>query len=942
MKKYFWCLLCAICAAICLVTVASAANETVYYSVIGGRLYFNKESGAITGCDEKVTEADIPSVIEGVSVVAIGRNAFYGCNKLTAVTIPNSVTSIGKTAFFACKSLLSVAIPASVISIGDEAFASCQSLTAINVNAANSNYSSTDGVLFNKNQTELICYPAGKSGAYVIPDSVTSFGFWSFYKCKNLTSVVIPDSVTSIDGCAFQSCSALTTVMIPSSVTSIGYATFDGCSSLTSVTIPDSVTSIDAYAFQSCKSLTTVTIPSGVLFIAQGAFNDCISLTKVKIPNSVTYIDWSAFEGCSSLTSVTIPDSVTSIGQEAFYKCSGLRTVTIPENVTFIGNSAFRDCDELKDVYYGGTQEQWDKLRGHGNIPSNTIIHYNSVGEVGNEVKETRIIYTSGVADAGKELYPMTVQWGWDLFKDSAYTPDNRKAIVAAALSRAAEAGQDKAEALLQTLGFTFYYSDNYKFDWTDVEHPAFTMGHKMIELNGRETDFYILVIRGTKGFDDALTDGGSWFGAFGSAAAYIRSELDKFYDTSHVVAKENSVFFITGHSLGAATGNLLAAKLSEDFSGDRVFAYTFATQAPLIQSDKGSHRNIFNLINKEDIIANLPTWRLNRNGITAFFSRQKAPSKIYDNFKDITSGKDLKHIMKWNVGWSLTAHSMDTYLAFLLTDSKALEKQLEASGKYSCVHMRPAGSGKGGGGGSLFAADSVNIEIFDEDGDMIGRVVSGETDVSVTQGVYVETEDNGVRVYMLGDGDFTVKMTGFGQVDYTAESFDLSASEVTESKVFSNVQLSAETALNSAFGSSIQPDEVQLLTVDASGAFTGKIETDGSRTDISTDAPTLSTCDLAYESGQVSVTAVVDNFTDKSVNGNLFAALYENGQFLDCVCLSECETPRGREIRRKLEFNRETAIWNAGNLKAKLFYVDSTTVQSLTPAAEIWHENKE
>ena len=131
----------------------------------------------------------------------------------------------------------------------------------------------------------------------------------AFDSCYNLTNVIIPDGVTTIGYYAFSSCSSLTSVTIPDSVTSIGYSAFSGCSSLTSVTIPDSVTSIGYSAFGSCYSLASITIPDSVTTIGDSAFYNCNSLTKVTIPDSVTTIGYCAFGSCENLASVTFTDT---------------------------------------------------------------------------------------------------------------------------------------------------------------------------------------------------------------------------------------------------------------------------------------------------------------------------------------------------------------------------------------------------------------------------------------------------------------------------------------------------------------------------------------------------------------------------------------------------------------------------------------------------------
>ncbi len=177
------------------------------------------------------------------SVTYIGNEAFYCCISLSSVTIPDSVTIIGYYAFEGCSKLSSVTIPDSVTAIGISAFLHCPRLESINVDSNNAKYFSIDGVLFNKNATALITYPAAKqSAAYTIPDSVTSIKGNAFYGCTSLSSVTIGDYVTTIGDYAFENCSSLSSVTIPDSVTSIGSIAFRGCSKLTSISFIDPTT----------------------------------------------------------------------------------------------------------------------------------------------------------------------------------------------------------------------------------------------------------------------------------------------------------------------------------------------------------------------------------------------------------------------------------------------------------------------------------------------------------------------------------------------------------------------------------------------------------------------------------------------------------------------------------------------------------------------------
>ncbi len=308
------------------------------------------------------------------TVTAVGINAFENHSRLTSITIPNSVTSIGGYAFSGCSGLTSITIPNSVTSIGNWAFKNCDGLTSvtignsatancfpyafwdcknlteINVNPENANYSSINGVVYDKNASTLILCP-NKKASITIPNSVTSIGNYAFMNCSELSSITIPNSVETIGDYAFKSCSRLSSITIPDSVTSIGRSSFEYCVGFTSITIPNSVTSIGDYAFSGCSGLTSITIPHSVTSIRRSAFEYCDGLTSITIPNSVTSIGNSAFRGCSGLTSITIPNSVTSIGGYAFNNCSSLTTVTIPNSVKAIEISAFEGCPKLETIY---------------------------------------------------------------------------------------------------------------------------------------------------------------------------------------------------------------------------------------------------------------------------------------------------------------------------------------------------------------------------------------------------------------------------------------------------------------------------------------------------------------------------------------------------------------------------------------------------------------
>ena len=343
--------------------------------------YWVNEDNTVTisRCAKDVAEVNIPSEIEGATVTEIDGDAFFKCVDLKKVTIPSTVTSIGYDTFFGCTSLENIV-----------------------VDTENKNYISEDGILFNKSKTELIQYPAAKSGvSYTIPSSVSKIDGCAFKYTQNVNTINVPQQTTSIAAGAFSNSVNLEAINVDEN--NLYYTSDNGVlfnkdkselvaypaeKSDTSYTVPESVTYIQAQAFYGCTNLTSVSLTDNVYDMGSSVFSDCTNLTDVVLSEDLSWIQGSTFSNCTSLKSVKIPSDVDTIYSSAFSGCASLESITIPKSVDLIEQYAFYDCNSLKDIYYFGTETQWNKIdieensAGDGNgALKNATIHYNKTAE---------------------------------------------------------------------------------------------------------------------------------------------------------------------------------------------------------------------------------------------------------------------------------------------------------------------------------------------------------------------------------------------------------------------------------------------------------------------------------------------------------------------------------------------------------------------------------
>ncbi len=286
-------------------------KEFVLPTLLDGKLITG--FGASCFEDSGITTLNAPA-----NYTWVGESAFSDCANLNSITFSANTQRIEAYAFYDCDSLTSVVLPESLSTIGESAFEDCNYLNSVTLNAG-----------------------------------LQEIGAGAFRYCNSITNIYIPGTVQTIGYEAFYDTS-LTSLTLENGVASIGESAFQDCDTLSAVTIPGTVTEIGAYAFNGCDALGTVVLESGVTTLGENAFSNCPQLWSLSFSDTLSSIGNNAFSYDAALGSITLPGSLTTIGEEAFSDCDGIGEVWISENSGLtIGNNAFYSCDNLTGVSVG-------------------------------------------------------------------------------------------------------------------------------------------------------------------------------------------------------------------------------------------------------------------------------------------------------------------------------------------------------------------------------------------------------------------------------------------------------------------------------------------------------------------------------------------------------------------------------------------------------------
>ena len=632
----------------------------------------------------------LSSVDIGDSVEEIGSNAFAGCISLGAINLKNT-QSAGRCAFKGCKNLTDAVVH--LYSVSEEMFSGCSKLKNLDLSAAKIEYSAFAGcsslteIVIPDVIRQIYGYAFSDcTGIKTVKlgNCITEIGAGAFYNCSNLTDLFLYkdpritytyqyqdiNSSLTIRDSAFLQCDKLqnvyysgtkdqwNSIVIEDNNSQLQNAkkhykhrdtdyllaekpvvyrlTADQESHESYATIMGLI-GIDKHEYLDESEEKTITVPAllagyPVREISEGAFADySYSFTEVILRDSIERIGELAFINCYYLRSMVIPINVETIEENTFYGCYRMSEISIPKKVKLIDESAFSGCSRLKDVYYEGSEEEWNEIviNKYNEELLNATIHYNSYHSHGSGKQEktfTTSEYDYDLAVTCAEYSALA----YEKYHQNNHSDDPRQNVF--------YEGSNNNDALSNRLrkdGYSRVYS--YYVDDPLEDGATFEIGMKPVIYNNESRTLIMIVLHGTNkvewqgdfnvtGFGDEYESGYTEHSSFMNGTTMLEQALSNDYGDC-----SNAIVIITGHSRGAAVGNLLARRMIEGHvpcaDPSNVYAYLFAVPNCTKDPDE-SLQNIHNFCFTDDFVPNMPLsipgWGFGRNGQTYTATAEK------------------------------------------------------------------------------------------------------------------------------------------------------------------------------------------------------------------------------------------------------------------------------------------------------------------------------
>ena len=284
---------------------------------------------------------DIVSKIQNIripnSVTEIGKDCFYNCNNMTAITLPNGIKRLRSGTFSKCSNLISITIPDNVTKIGKCCFEYCSSLNRITF--------SSDLKIIGSHAFWRCVFLDN----LLFPGSLKVIGSNAFEFCESLQNLFI-DHTIDIGPTAFADCTSLSAIEIRGHPNGINENMFYQCSKLISISLPSSINTIKANTFILCSTLSRIDIPHSVTSLGDSCFLECTNLLIVNLPVGIQELQNSCFEKCSNLVNINLPTTITLLGNSCFSNCTTLKEIDLPTTIHTLGNSCFESCSRLSRI----------------------------------------------------------------------------------------------------------------------------------------------------------------------------------------------------------------------------------------------------------------------------------------------------------------------------------------------------------------------------------------------------------------------------------------------------------------------------------------------------------------------------------------------------------------------------------------------------------------